>query len=340
MRSLSTRVLEKIVPRSVIGFCYHTVSDRQLPHVESLYRCKSVAQFRRDLDFLRRSYRVVSYAELERARSTDGNGKPCVVITFDDGLVECHDVVRPVLLEYGLPAIFFVTTEFLDNRRLFYRQKVALCIEACSRLTPAEATAVARDAARDFGAATGGTALDSAAQLEARLQAATWSEEPAIDATCSRLGIDTDEYLRTVRPYLTRAQVQALAADGFTIGAHGTSHQKLGTMTEPGARAEIIAACDAVSGLAPAPTIPFAFPFNGRGVSREMMRMLRESHPQVGLFFDSTELAAEPAFVVNRLVVDDPTGAGESGSNLPARIRRAYAREIVRPLVGNRARSN
>ena len=331
------RVLETIVPRDVIGFCYHTVSDRQLPHVESLYRCKSVAQFRRDLEWMRKSYRVVGYGELERARSEAGkaNGKPCAVITFDDGLVECHDVIRPVLLEYGLPAIFFVTTEFLDNRRLFYRQKVALCIEASSRLAPAEATAVRSDVARFFGAT-----INSAAQLDARLQAATWSEEPAIDATCERLGIDPQQYLRTVRPYLTRAQLLALAADGFTIGAHGTSHQKLGAMTEPEARSEIVAACGAVHELVPAPSVPFAFPFNGRGVSREMMRALRETNPQIGLFFDSTELAAEPAFVVNRLVVDDPHGAGASGSNLPSRVRRAYAREIVRPLVGTRVRSS
>src|SRR5689334_9863296 len=104
------RTLEKIVRRDVIGFCYHTVSDEQQPHVASLYRCKSIAQFRRDLTFLQRFYRVIGYHDLEGAH--DGiNGAPSVVITFDDGLVECHDVVRPLLLEYGVPAIFFITTE-------------------------------------------------------------------------------------------------------------------------------------------------------------------------------------------------------------------------------------
>lgn len=334
MRSLSVRALEKIVRRDVIGFCYHTVSDRQLPHIESLYRCKSVAQFRRDLDFLRRSYRVVRYDDLESARARS-NGKPFVVITFDDGLVECYDVIRPLLLEYGLPATFFITTEFLDNRRLFYRQKVALCIEAYSRLSGQEATAARNEIARFFDVEVAGDR-----ELVARLQAATWKEEPAIDATCSTLGIDTDAYLRTIRPYLTLAQLGTLAADGFTIGAHGTSHQRLGAMTETEARAEIIAACDVVSKLVAAERVPFAFPFNGRGVKREMMRTIRETNARVGLFFDSTELAYEPAFVVNRLVVDDPTGATEVESNLRSRIRRAYAREIVRPLFPQHARSD
>lgn len=328
------RTLEKIVRRDVIGFCYHTVSDEQQPHVASLYRCKSVAQFRRDLSFLQRFYRVIAYDDLERARGGI-NGKPSVVITFDDGLVECHDVVRPLLLEYGVPAIFFVTTEFLDNRRLFYRQKVALCIDSYSRLPAQQATLARTEIAHYFD-----VEIESDRQLVARLQAATWNEEAAIDATCARLGIDTDAYLRTAHPYLTVAQVRALASDGFTIGAHGTSHRRLGAMTEAEARAEIITACEAVSGMVQAERVPFAFPFNGRGVKRELVRDIRQKNPRVGLFFDSTELASEPEFVINRLVVDDPTGATEEESNLWPRIRRAYAREIVRPFFPNHARSH
>jgi peptidoglycan/xylan/chitin deacetylase (PgdA/CDA1 family) len=321
------RALEKIVRRDVIGFCYHTVSDEQKPHTASLYRCKSVAQFERDLDFLQRSYRVVGYDELERTRGGI-NGKPSVVITFDDGLVECHDVVRPMLLARGMPAVFFVTTEFLNNRRLFYRQKVALCIDSYSRLSGQEAMLARNEIALYFGVSIG-----SDQQLVSQLQSATWNEEPAIDATCVRLGIDTDAYLRTARPYLTDAQLHALASDGFTIGAHGTSHQRLGAMTGAEARAEIIAACDAVSRMVSAERVPFAFPFNGRGVERKLMRDIRETNSRIGLFFDSTELAAHPEFVVNRLVVDDPSGATQDESNLWPRIRRAYAREVVRPLV-------
>jgi peptidoglycan/xylan/chitin deacetylase (PgdA/CDA1 family) len=337
VRSLAMRALETIVRRKVIGFCYHTVSDRQLPHIESLYRCKSVAQFRRDLDFLRSAYRVMGYDDLERAPA-GSNGTPSVVITFDDGLVECHDVIRPLLLEYGMPAIFFVTTDFLDNKRLFYRQKVALCIESYARLSGAEAAAARSEIARLFEAK-----VDDDRELIARLRAATWNEEPAIDAACRTLGIDVDDYLRTVRPYLTLAQLRTLAADGFTIGAHGTSHQRLGAMTGAEARAEIITACEVVSSLVPgqgaAGKVPFAFPFNGRGVEREMMRTIRETSPRVGLFFDSTELASEPGFVINRLVVDDPAGATERESNLRSRIERAYAREIVRPFFPQHARS-
>ena len=327
------QLLEALVPRDVIGFCYHAVSDRPLPHVQSLYRCKSVAQFKRDLDFLQRNYRIIGYEDVERARMQPRGKRPCAVITFDDGLAECHDIVRPVLLEYGLPAIFFVTTEFLDNRRLFYRQKVALCIDAYDRLSADAASAVRKDVALFFG-----SSLDSSTKLLVRLQSATWTEEPAIDATCDRLGVDTSRFLRTARPYLTYAQVRALATDGFTVGAHGTSHQMLGTMSEPGIEAEIVESCNTVSQLVSASVVPFAFPFGGHKVNRDMLRSLRESHPRVGLFFDSRQLAPDRDFIVNRLVVDDPRGAITNGSNLPARLRRAYGREMVRPLLRARVR--
>lgn len=328
------RLLEALIPRDVIGFCYHTVSDRPLAHVQGLYRCKSVAQFRRDLEFLGRSYRVIGYGDLSELRSSSRRERPRVIITFDDGLAECYDVIRPLLLEYGMPAIFFVTTGFLDNRKLFYRQKVALCIESYSRMSPDAQSAVRADIVRLFDSPSA-----TASQSLVRLQSATWREEAAVDALCTRLGIDIEGFLREVRPYLTTAQVQALDADGFTIGAHGTEHHLLSTMPESCARDDIIFACDAVAALVGASVVPFAFPFNGLGVSRDMLMSLRESHPQVGLFFDSRQLAFDREFVINRLVVDDPKRAAASGSNLPASLRRAYAREIVRPLVSPR-RSN
>jgi peptidoglycan/xylan/chitin deacetylase (PgdA/CDA1 family) len=325
------RVLETVIPRRFIGFCYHAVSDRPLPHLASLYPCKSVAQFKRDLEFIQRRYRVVGYDELEQLRGDATGCKPCVVITFDDGLAECYDVVRAVLLEYGLPAIFFVTTDFLDNRRLFYRQKVALAIDSYTRMTSLAATTLRSTALGFFDSPP-----LSSDQFVARLKAASWEDEHAIDATCELLGVDVEGFLRSKKPYMTRSQVQTLATDGFTIGAHGIAHHLIGAMTDSEARAEIVEASSAVMEVVGLPTVPFAFPFNGRNVSRDMLRTLRETSPRLGLFFDSMELARDQDFVVNRLVVDDPAGALQGRSNLPARIRRAYAREMVRPFVMGR----
>jgi hypothetical protein len=51
-----------------------------------------------------------------------------MVLTFDDGLVECHRFVAPLLKRKGIPAVFFLNNRFIDNLDLFYRYKVSLLI--------------------------------------------------------------------------------------------------------------------------------------------------------------------------------------------------------------------
>ena len=43
------------------------------------------------------------------------------LLTFDDGLSECYQVVAPILKEKGIPATFFLCSAFVDNHELAYR---------------------------------------------------------------------------------------------------------------------------------------------------------------------------------------------------------------------------
>lgn len=72
--------------------------------------------FRRQLDFLRCSARVTSY---DQALKTLQNGhnptEDLYVLTFDDGYEDFYTDVFPLLVEYNLPAILFVTTGFIET---------------------------------------------------------------------------------------------------------------------------------------------------------------------------------------------------------------------------------
>ena len=54
---------------------------------------------------------------LTTPQGVDGNGG--VVVTFDDGTADWADEVMPVLVEFGVPATFFVATAFVDECRSF-----------------------------------------------------------------------------------------------------------------------------------------------------------------------------------------------------------------------------
>jgi peptidoglycan/xylan/chitin deacetylase (PgdA/CDA1 family) len=79
------------------------------------------ATFARHLDLLSER-RVVSLdvALRDGADPADAPaGPPDVVLTFDDGTADWLDVVVPMLLERGLPATFYVSTDFVERQRAF-----------------------------------------------------------------------------------------------------------------------------------------------------------------------------------------------------------------------------
>jgi peptidoglycan/xylan/chitin deacetylase (PgdA/CDA1 family) len=79
----------------------------------------SPARFERICRMLRRSFRVVSLAEVFRlARSGEPIPRRTVAITFDDSYRDNLFAAR-VLARYGLPACFFLPTAFIGTRRVF-----------------------------------------------------------------------------------------------------------------------------------------------------------------------------------------------------------------------------
>ncbi len=97
------------IRRQVIGFLYHVVSDQNLPHVCHLYPYKNTAMFERDLVYLKHHFHPISYAQLldDQAGKQQRLKAPLALLSFDDGFQECFTVIRPLLLKYGVPGLFF-----------------------------------------------------------------------------------------------------------------------------------------------------------------------------------------------------------------------------------------
>ena len=77
----------------------------------------SVAQFRRQLRYLRRRYdAVLNAAQVERyvRGESSGRGKRFAAITFDDGFLDNHLYATPVLRECGVSATLALSTELMD----------------------------------------------------------------------------------------------------------------------------------------------------------------------------------------------------------------------------------
>lgn len=115
--------LQRAAQRFVVCPYYHTVSDTPLPHINPLYRHRTIAQFREDLDWLLAHYKPIQWYEIDAYERAQ---KPAFCLTFDDGLKEFYTIVAPILEEKKIPCVCFLNSAFVDNKGLMFRYQETL----------------------------------------------------------------------------------------------------------------------------------------------------------------------------------------------------------------------
>lgn len=93
---------------------YHRIADKH-PNAWTM----SCRDFSRQLDWLQTHFDIVDLAEAQRRLQSGVCEQPTVCITFDDGYAENADFALPELVRRGLPATYFVSTEFVRTGASF-----------------------------------------------------------------------------------------------------------------------------------------------------------------------------------------------------------------------------
>ena len=214
---------------------YHIVSDEACPHVENLYRFKTIREFEQDLDYLTKQYQPVGADDLDGILAGKYKGKKIMLLTFDDGLRQMHDIVAPILLRRGIPAVFFLNTDFIDNKALMFRYKASLI--------------------KSWGQGTEGT-------LMAR------NEKELAETIDPSLTLKFEEFLQDYKPYMNTGQIKSLVSQGFTIGAHSCSHPHYEDLSIDEQLSQTFDCMDILKKDFDIEQKLFAFPFTDHGVSR------------------------------------------------------------------------
>jgi peptidoglycan/xylan/chitin deacetylase (PgdA/CDA1 family) len=335
-RSMPLSLYPYLIRRDVIGFFYHSVSDERLPHVQHLYPPESDKRFKAALKYIKRNFRPISETKLYSHRI---EGKPlpprALHLSFDDGFADCFTVAKPLLQKYGIPCTFFVTSSWVDNRSMFYRNKVSLCLEAAQQL-PHDAIKMVLTSVNNAVE----TRLVEIQDLENWIKGLEAKDEPVIDMVAKMLGIDVKDYLNRVKPYMTREQILELHNSGFTIGAHTQSHTKLSLLNPDQVEEEIVGSARFVQEITGAEKIPFSFPYSATGTDRRLLADIRQRHPFLGLFYDTMDLRQDEPFIVNRIWAEKSAyrNAGKE-TNLPALLHAAYRAEAYAAMRGWRGGS-
>jgi peptidoglycan/xylan/chitin deacetylase (PgdA/CDA1 family) len=302
-------------PAGVLFPYAHIVSNTTPVHVRHLFAVPGVAKFKSDLDSLLRRYRPLQLPELQRIpRLHDYKRTPGhFVLSFDDGMREVYDVIAPILREKGIPAIFFLNSATIDNKRLMWRHKVSLLIER-SQQQP--------------GRIPPQFALGRGETVAANLRRLRFADEPLLDEFAKFFELDFDEYLRRAKPYMTTDQIRALAHAGFEFGAHGHSHLHFNEASVEDQKQEVYRSVDFLRQLG-LQCRCFAFPFDDNGVPASAFSYMTDLN--LVLSFGTSEGRVDSiGFSFQRFALD----AENASSNFQHLLKQLSVRSVAYRLRG------
>jgi peptidoglycan/xylan/chitin deacetylase (PgdA/CDA1 family) len=244
-------------PRLTV-LAYHRIADVSDPGFDTYESNVSASPgaFRAQLDHVRRHFDVIDLGRLLAwlEGSADLPPRP-LLVTFDDGYRDNFEHARPALRERGLPAVFFVTTGFLDGGRPLYWDRLARGFHRTRR----SSLPLADGELRWEGPGERAAALHDVIRRLKELPED--DKETAVETILESLGADED----AARPPLSMdwSQVRELARDGAAIGGHTHSHPILSRLPLERAQAEIRTCLDRVESELGQPARSFAYTNGG-----------------------------------------------------------------------------
>jgi peptidoglycan/xylan/chitin deacetylase (PgdA/CDA1 family) len=202
---------------------FHGLTDREHTGCENgQHKHLHVDKFEEFLKFLTRHYRIVALEEvvgcLQRGQTPPRRG---VVLTFDDGFLSNHQLAFPLLKRHGAPAMVFLATEYVDERRLIWTDRVDQFCHAAGK-------SVAELRAIKFR-------LKKLPQEE--IEAAVSALESGSGTLPSR---SDDPRVAPIHRSLGWEEVREMQASGLvTFGAHTHTHKILGRCRQETIKSEL-----------------------------------------------------------------------------------------------------
>jgi peptidoglycan/xylan/chitin deacetylase (PgdA/CDA1 family) len=93
----------------------------------------SPEQFDRQVGFLKRHFTLVGVDELCAFARGGECPKNAIAITFDDGYADNRRVALPILQRHGAKATFFIATDYLTNRRVFWWDRICYIVKRSAK---------------------------------------------------------------------------------------------------------------------------------------------------------------------------------------------------------------
>jgi peptidoglycan/xylan/chitin deacetylase (PgdA/CDA1 family) len=234
-----TRLSESRMQQGFTVLMYHRV----LPDAQALaYPFGSLAMpvsaFAAQVEWLAQHCEVQPLRECVRRAGELRSGRPLLAVTFDDGYEDNASAAAPLLEAEGLRATFYVTTDFVGQRRALWFDSLAGAHQRSSEIA----------VARAVESVTGlrGQRFETLASWMAFTKSRSHEEREAL--LLELAGDDPTGGSLEEREPMTLEQLRSLHAAGHEIGAHTLSHPILTQLDDDSLDRELRASKETLEG--------------------------------------------------------------------------------------------
>ena len=271
MRSLQRRILLSTVMHSgfhrlfrrtlrgkVIILKYHHIAGPEHQGLFAFERGTTIEQFRRQMRFVKYNCHVVHFEDLsdpDKVAQYQGNSRPLVALTFDDGYLDNFRYAFPVLQELELTATFFISTAYVNTGITFPKNRVKALVRHDSdgmKKQVVEDLGIERNPKRseeEYVEQIGNALMQDRGPQELSFQLDKWENV---------LGTGVKEY--SAFQVMDWTNLDSLQQAGMTIGAHTVNHRRLEGLTRKEVLDEILGSRDELQSNLGPPITCFAFP--------------------------------------------------------------------------------
>jgi peptidoglycan/xylan/chitin deacetylase (PgdA/CDA1 family) len=251
----------------------------------------------RQLAFVRRYFDAIGIDELRSFAAGTGTLPPNpLLVTFDDGYRDNHDVVLPILLRNGLRATFFIATDYVERRRLYWWDRLswmlrrARCEVLRLEYPYREAIPLGDLEARRHAARRVQRIVKDHVGLD--LRRFLDGVERASGATLSA----ADERRFADAVVMTWTHVRNLRAAGMDVQSHTASHRVLQTLAPHDLERELVTSRAVLEDVLGEPVRAISYPV-GRSVrdDPQVLRAVRAAGYELG-FSNATGVSWTSAF--------------------------------------------
>lgn len=252
-----------------VSHVWHSIADlhpkllilayhRVLPKIKDnpLKTIVSREAFIKQINLLAEKFSVVSLSEaITHCQGGGMDKKTEVVLTFDDGYRDNYETAFPLLKEKGLPATFFITTDYIGSDFPLWDWEVIMRLSSNINIDEVrvEEYSLKRQA--------GESQLSFAFRL---FEAMRYSDGQILHSVIDFLRERTPSCDFGGDGFMNWAQIKQMSEGGMEIGAHGASHRSLGTMSLAEASDEITKSKLIIESNTGKDCRCFAFPFGSK----------------------------------------------------------------------------